>query len=315
MGIPTPPLLAFGQKVMVRRKTWFKRGVAWSYPMQAATAFGPASDMSMTSGGYYLLTEDGHWVRSTVVIAPNYWPSQAADAEGQEDQKKDLGVLLDEEEKTGHGYSSTRCSSPTTSWQTGGAGKCVTGQSTFPSRAPERGECPQKMNSQENCEESGGELSEEPWIRLALMQQVALKRMIQEDMAQVQEGRLGHDEIGETKRAVEEGNILEQRLQMTEEARVRSMEAFVERQVLQIRVVPLEEVRRDLQRWTPPFQKEYNSLVAGPVKVISRAEVARRKEAGEVMETLPMKGVDGKTVQGQGQAGRMWELLHHGAGE
>lgn len=43
----------------------------------------------------------------------------------------------------------------------------------------------------ERKEEIGGELSEEPWIKLARMQQVAMKEMIKEDMAQVQEGRLG----------------------------------------------------------------------------------------------------------------------------
>ena len=98
MGIPTPPMLEFGKRVMVRRKSWFQRGVAWSYPMQSATAYGPASDMSMSSGGYYLLTDDGHWVRSTVVVAPNYWPEAgAAESQKEDGAATPVGVLLDGE--------------------------------------------------------------------------------------------------------------------------------------------------------------------------------------------------------------------------
>ena len=136
-----------------------------------------------------------------------------------------------------------------------------------------------------------GHGGEQPWVRLAIMQHDAIRNMVKEDLAEVQEGKFEPEDLGEIKRAVEEGKILEQKLQMEEEARIKSMETFVDRQILQTRVVSLEEVRRDLTRWTGPFRKEYESLVSGPVKVVSRAEITRRKAAGEVIETLPMKAV------------------------
>lgn len=70
--------------------------------MQKAIVYGPACDMSMTSGGYYLKTDD-HWVRSTVVVAGNHFPG-AGEAIEEGDQTSEAtavpeGVLLEEEER------------------------------------------------------------------------------------------------------------------------------------------------------------------------------------------------------------------------
>ena len=72
LGIYAPKLLPFGAKVKVQRKTWFKRGRSWTNPMKTATLWGQSSDMSLSSGGYYLQTEQGHWIRYTVVMMPQY---------------------------------------------------------------------------------------------------------------------------------------------------------------------------------------------------------------------------------------------------
>ena len=81
MGVPVQKPLEFGQRVMIKKKTWHRRGVAWAYPMVPARAFGPASDMSWTSGGYFLRTEDGLWLRSTTVVSPKWWREDQVKAE------------------------------------------------------------------------------------------------------------------------------------------------------------------------------------------------------------------------------------------
>ncbi len=71
LGIPTPELWPFGARAMAKRKTWFQRAQPWRYPMERVQVWGPASDMSMTSNGSYVLTEGGHWLRTTIVVVPN----------------------------------------------------------------------------------------------------------------------------------------------------------------------------------------------------------------------------------------------------
>ena len=73
LGVDTPRLLTFGGHVMVKQKTWFHRGVDWKFPMMKARCLGPAGDMSVSSGGYVLLLEDGKMIRSTVVVQPTDW--------------------------------------------------------------------------------------------------------------------------------------------------------------------------------------------------------------------------------------------------
>ena len=70
LGVPTPELLPFGARALAKRKTWFQRAQPWRYPMERVQVWGPASDMSMTSNGYYVLTEGGHWLRTTILVVP-----------------------------------------------------------------------------------------------------------------------------------------------------------------------------------------------------------------------------------------------------
>ena len=67
-----------------------------------------------------------------------------------------------------------------------------------------------------------------------------------------------------------------------------------EEEVLQTRVVPLEEVRQDLQGWKEAFEKEYRSLVDGPVKPITSEEVKKMEERGVKIEVLPAKAIASK---------------------
>ena len=57
--------------------------------MSRARCYGPAGDMSLTSGGYVLRTEGGTWVRSTVVIEPRDWQAlqEQRDAEAEAENR------------------------------------------------------------------------------------------------------------------------------------------------------------------------------------------------------------------------------------
>ena len=100
LGIPTTPMLRFGAKVLIKRKTWHRRGENWVNPMQPATAWGPANDMSISSKGYFLETAEGKFMRSTVVIQPQHRGDQIPERQHGGDQAEDLGdaeALLQEE--------------------------------------------------------------------------------------------------------------------------------------------------------------------------------------------------------------------------
>ena len=74
MGIQTPELLPFGGTLVAKRKTWFQRTEVWKQPMERATCWGPAADMSFTSRGYYVRNDHGKWFRTTAVVQPAEMP-------------------------------------------------------------------------------------------------------------------------------------------------------------------------------------------------------------------------------------------------
>ena len=62
-----------------------------------------------------------------------------------------------------------------------------------------------------------------------------------------------------------------------------------EEEVLQSRTVSLEEVYEDVQRWTPAFKKEVDTLTNGLVVRVSRQELCG--VLGEDYDILPAKAV------------------------
>lgn len=84
MGIPTPALLPFGAIGVARKKTWFNRAQPWKWPRQRVRCWGPASDMSLSSRGQFLQTDDGHFIRSTVVTIPSQWSHKVEEASGSQ---------------------------------------------------------------------------------------------------------------------------------------------------------------------------------------------------------------------------------------
>ena len=70
-GISTPMVLPFGIRAAARQKVWRKTD-PWSNPNVPVRLWGPATDMSLTSQGYYAETSDGKFIRTTAFIVPKW---------------------------------------------------------------------------------------------------------------------------------------------------------------------------------------------------------------------------------------------------
>ena len=122
-----------------------------------------------------------------------------------------------------------------------------------------------------------------------LLQHQALMSLMQEEIARAQESK------GETaawkvaSQAGEEIRRLEESMR-EREPQVRSLQVEPEPEVLQTRVISLEEVRRDIQKWVPAFKKERDMLLDGPVKKVTNQEYLELGQKVDV-ELLPMKAV------------------------
>jgi len=69
-GILLPELLPFGATAVVRKKEWHHRADPFRWPMMKVRLWGPAGDMAASSQGYFVQSEDGKFLRSTVIIIP-----------------------------------------------------------------------------------------------------------------------------------------------------------------------------------------------------------------------------------------------------
>lgn len=71
LGVLLPDLLPFGATAVVRKKEWHHRADPFRWPMMKVRLWGPAGDMAASSQGYFVQSEDGKFLRSTVVIVPS----------------------------------------------------------------------------------------------------------------------------------------------------------------------------------------------------------------------------------------------------
>lgn len=129
-------------------------------------------------------------------------------------------------------------------------------------------------------------------MKLCMFQHSNLQRMIQEEISGIQ--GLENGDASMLQQAVIEVKALEELLVQHEarrEAKLRSLTTRVEEEVLQTRVVPMEEVKQNIEQWTPAFAKECMALTDGPVKPVTPAEVQRMRDSGEVVEVLPMLAI------------------------
>ena len=70
-GISTPMVLPFGVRAAARQKLWHKTD-PWDNPNVPVRLWGPATDMSITSQGYYAETNDGKFIKTTAFIIPKW---------------------------------------------------------------------------------------------------------------------------------------------------------------------------------------------------------------------------------------------------
>ncbi len=143
---------------------------------------------------------------------------------------------------------------------------------------------------------SEGEDQENNRIALQLWQHQEFTRILQEEASNWLEGTLECEGVATTLSAVkQEVKELEKQLAQANtlegECRVKSLQAKMEQEVLQTRVVELDEVRRDLEGWREAFVKEHQNLTAGPVAPMSAEEYAELVATGAEIEMLPMKSV------------------------
>ena len=350
LGVVTAEVLPFGCVAAAKKKTWENRSQPWKWPFQKVRCWGPASDMSMTSRGHFIQTEDGRFMRSTIIVVPSKTSEMVRKAkEGQEalEQQED-GALGSTDHALGSVEDATR-----------DVGKLDEGEPKL-----------QKEDENHETEENIFEVPEheivieEPQKRDILLvhqhdqprfrlreksapaqlyqklpdlsfhelqergEDVMVSKMVKEEeesreeddiammramehwgmrqVVQEEAGQLMHLEgcqditavITEVMtKATKEIEELERQLkeqQGTTEAKIRSLTKEVEEQVLQTRVIPTEEVKQDLEKWKPAFEKEVNSLISGPVVPVSAKEVQDMKDKGMEIEILPMKAIASK---------------------
>ena len=305
LGVPTPALLPFGAVGVARKKTWFNRSEPWKWPQQRVRCWGPAADMSVSSQGQYLQTEDGHFVRSTVVTIPSTrsWRSEEIEdgevaVEGQSRGEEDPAKAEEDEGKENLGQIREEVMVLEDQEERQEMEVQVVAQKRrrLQSKTPRPPEYEPELFSTE-VQKRGEWQHEEPiegeMAQVRLMQHLGLQQLVQEEVSHVCETGGNSGSNGLLKKAKQEIKYLEEKMKSSEPS-VRSLTAKVEEEVLQTRVVPLDEVRRNLDLWKPAFEKEVKTLTEGPVKPMSKEEVQRMKDRGEVVEILPMLAIASK---------------------
>ena len=76
VGYPVPHMLPFYTKVLVKRKSWNARYMAWRYDRTTGKIMGPDPWSSLTSGGYCVQLEDGKYLATTDVIVSHPGPGE-----------------------------------------------------------------------------------------------------------------------------------------------------------------------------------------------------------------------------------------------
>ena len=64
-----------------------------------------------------------------------------------------------------------------------------------------------------------------------------------------------------------------------------------EQQVLQTRLVAVDEVRRNLEEWKPVFEEETNNLKMTAVEAINENQFQQLLQGDKEVECLPMKAI------------------------
>ena len=335
MGVMTPRILPFGVKAMARQKPWH-RSTAWDAPNIPVRLWGPASDLSLTSGGYYAELEDGKFMRTTAIIVPK-WRSQNGqilqpeprqlvnpeapigdspglenpnEVRGLEEPGAGLGFLDHEDQDSSRNHpihlqelqqedpslevvqevdifldepsEGQQQTEPTRHQPRRRLHRKTTpvsaGASTNPTlRRVARGVGGESEPLQELAEEM------EAWNSWMLFQHVNLAQLMQELVLDVGEGLQGGDEtLQKVQREVRvlEGHLKKVNVEEEEVAR---------EEVLQTRLISVQEVRQNMMEWKEPFQEEYDMLCSTVIKKLDPTALKEVLSSAAHVERIPSK--------------------------
>ena len=364
-GILLPELLPFGATAVVRRKEWHHRADPFRWPMMKVRLWGPAGDMAASSQGYFVQSEDGKFLRSTVVVIPSKMAlqgdlqqsldeggqqedsgalHQGQDGARQEDSPGSLpggeepqerqgdGVLFELKNETGDGQVAhdleelqalkelaQKAQSGIEGLADVFSGGCLQEEprrevlevvphdlprrrhrKKGPPGAASRQPMVLKFNTKSGREASNNWCGDscpvadqswfemERWEQVMLKQHVGLRRWAAEVADMVSGGIATHEELQSVKDSKEEIRVLET---MLEEVAVRSIQEVGSNQVLQTRLVAMDEVRRDMKNWKQAFAEEVEALTSTALEPIDEEKFNQLLAGPMEVECLPMRGV------------------------
>ena len=320
LGVSTPSILTFGVTAMSRVKRWHSDKL--QFPMQKVTLYGPASDMSLTSHGYYINC-DGKWMRSTVVIVPKFSPDQVQQPELElpqpEEQLADEELfiapseefnLLDVEEteegkilhhpvqvqelpegprKLTHRLHGKQTVPPALAvLRLGGEWMVMNNEKNMQGvqQTGQGGEVLQTDHGGEEPKtEHGGDQQKDinAWTDLALLQLRNLREVEQEERAMMMCEEDAHMAL-QCRRQCDE---LEHRLCALQAEEVAQTKEMIE-ETLVTRTIPVEEVRKDLDNWKEAIQAEYDSLMNHKaIRALSEEEFKEIQCNKETVNVIP----------------------------
>lgn len=135
-------------------------------------------------------------------------------------------------------------------------------------------------------------LEREAFERIGVNQHWLLGQWIGEASRLIEDGRGGEEEVRLINSVQEERKALEQLLSMSRVCKLQGGgDGSGDQEVLQTKTVPMDEVRRNVQSWTPAFAEEVKSLTERALKPIGEEEFRALVEGPDEVECLPMKGV------------------------
>ena len=293
--------------------------------------FGPAADMSISSRGHFVQLEDGKFVRSTVIVVPTQTAETLEEVKQQrkklEDGAQDRGAT----DAQGNAEDATldisgnpaEAQQDTSAFLEVDLNEVLMENEQHPpkedgekkkrvrlhKKSPPATFYPELQQGAEErptslCSLQGrGEwhldgLQQDHLQEMEVWQHRELKKQLQECWSNWLEGvgttEQGKERLQDMEQFKSEIETLEKVLETKreeEQIRMKSLAAHVEKEVLQTRVVSMEEVRANPEEWREAFKKEYEVLTAGPVLPISQQEFEEMVKKNVDMEVLPMKGV------------------------
>ena len=301
MGIFTPRLPVFGAVGIAKTKTWHQRSAPWKFPGCKVRIWGPAMDMSITSGGVYVQDEEGRWMRSTVVRPVSDPPVDesgrviAAVPNNQcggsslvtpADHKEANGVLtIDSNEGSGELHHS--CDDIQLEDEAGDLAvlemvqdlqqsQHLGGSQKIPLRHRLHGkqtvEIPDNVAPALFVLRAGGESMPVMEEEAALLLQQQQERQWLEGLKLTQHTmlkQLVNEEVGrlqEGQGSGTEATVIQEMhstLEGLEEelCQLRALQVAETGEVLQTQTVSLEDVKKDLQAWVEPFKTEVDNIL------------------------------------------------------